>query len=315
MGFAENIIREELQVLQSLPNNACNCNRAINRHRKDKKAPSSEQSGSALLSKGVQADTLLNNQKGCHNSLKWLKIAYSNDNYHFMSNYKVYKSFFDQQSYNICQEFRDSQRGTGDLTDISTVNDSQVLKQMVEQMYSDIDADVERTFTDMEFFQKESTKSSLRRILIALTNYEQTVGYVQGMNFIAAALLYHAGEVAAFWLMCALIDKYQLKDILQPGLPGLNHHNEIIQQRVSEELPDLHRHLQANFVSVPLLTTDWVIGLFMNCLPLELTASFLDNFFKEGWKAFYDLAIGILRYHEEQLLLLSDGSEIISTIK
>ena len=104
--------------------------------------------------------------------MKWLKIAYSNDNYHFMSNYKVYKSFFDQQSYNICQEVRDSQRGTGDLADMSTVNDSQVLKQMVEQMYSDIDADVERTFTDVEFFQKESTKNSLRRILIALTNYE-----------------------------------------------------------------------------------------------------------------------------------------------
>ena len=43
---------------------------------------------------------------------------------------------------------------------------------MVEQMYSDIDADVERTFTDVEFFNKESTKNSLRRILIALTNYE-----------------------------------------------------------------------------------------------------------------------------------------------
>lgn len=135
------------------------------------------------------------------------------------------------------------------------------------------------------------------------------------MNFIAAVLLYHAGEVAAFWLMCALIDKYKLKDILQPGLPGLNIHNDAIQKRVIEELPDLHKHLQANFVSVSLLTTDWIIGLFMNCLPLELTSSFLDNFFSEGWKAFYDLAIGILRHHEEQLLLFSDGSEIISTIK
>lgn len=147
-----------------------------------------------------------------------------------MSNYKVYKGFFDQQSYNIShQEFRDSQRGAGgDMADLSTVNDSQVLKQMVEQMYSDIDADIDRTFTDVEFFQMETTKNSLRRILIALTNYDQTVGYVQGMNFIAAALLYHAGEVAAFWLMCGLIDKYQLKDILQPGLPGLNHHNDMI---------------------------------------------------------------------------------------
>ena len=47
-----------------------------------------------------------------------------------------------------------SYRGVmGDMTDYSTVNDSQMLKQMVEQMYTDIDADIERTFTDIEFFQ------------------------------------------------------------------------------------------------------------------------------------------------------------------
>ena len=54
----------------------------------------------------------------------------------------------------------------------------------------------------------------LRRVLIAFSVYEREVCYVQGMNFIAAVLLYHAGEVGAFWLMCALIDKYQLKDLL-----------------------------------------------------------------------------------------------------
>ena len=151
--------------------------------------------------------------------------------------------------------------------------------------------------------------------MIALTNYEQTVGYVQGMNFIAAVLLYHAGEVAAFWLMCALIDKYNLKDVLQLGFPGLNSHNEVIQKRFMEELPNLYKHFQSNFVPVSILTTDWIIGLFMNCLPLELTADFLDKFFKDGWTALYDLAIGILRFHEDKLLKLKDGSEIITTIK
>jgi hypothetical protein len=32
------------------------------------------------------------------------------------------------------------------------------------------------------------------------------IGYVQGMSFIAAALLYHAGEVGTFWLLIALMD-------------------------------------------------------------------------------------------------------------
>lgn len=125
-GLADNMMREEIQVLQSLPKNACNCNRAINKNRREKRMHTSEQISSIERQhSGIQDDVLmLNNQKGCHNSLKWLKIAYSNDNYHFMSNYKVYKSFFDQQSYNICQEIRESQRAGGDMADISTVNDS-----------------------------------------------------------------------------------------------------------------------------------------------------------------------------------------------
>jgi hypothetical protein len=34
------------------------------------------------------------------------------------------------------------------------------------------------------------------------------------MSFIAAVLLYHGGEVAGFWLLCGLMDKYGLKDVL-----------------------------------------------------------------------------------------------------
>ena len=135
------------------------------------------------------------------------------------------------------------------------------------------------------------------------------------MNFIAAVLLYHAGEVAAFWLMCALIDKYDLKEVLRSGFPGLTQHNEVIQKRIIKELPKLHKHLQANYVPLSLLTTDWIIGLFMNCLPLGLTATFLDHFFRDGWSAFYGLALNILHYHQAQLLSLNDCSEIITTIK
>ena len=82
-----------------------------------------------------------------------------------------------------------------------------------------------------------------------------------------------------------------------------------------QQLPTLYQHFQLHFVPISLLSTDWIIGLFMNCLPLELTAPFLDNFFKDGWPALYELAIGILRFHEKKLLQLKDGSEIITVIK
>ena len=56
------------------------------------------------------------------------------------------------------------------------------------------------------------------------------IGYVQGMSFIAAALLYHAGEVATFWLLIALMDQYSLKDIFKQNLPGLVRHEKAIER-------------------------------------------------------------------------------------
>ena len=50
-------------------------------------------------------------------------------------------------------------------------------------------------------------------MLIAYTNFNASVSYVQGMNFIAASFLYHCEEFVAFWLMNYLLDTLQMKDI------------------------------------------------------------------------------------------------------
>ena len=77
----------------------------------------------------------------------------------------------------------------------------------------------------------DETRSALRRVLTAFTNYDRSVGYVQGMNFLAAVLFYHGGEVAAFWLLCAFIDN-NIKDILSPGMPGLVTQTDAIESKI-----------------------------------------------------------------------------------
>ncbi len=54
------------------------------------------------------------------------------------------------------------------------------------------------------------------------------MGYVQGMNFIAGSLLFHASEEIAFWLFVSLVEDYELRDIYLPGIPGLFKHCQII---------------------------------------------------------------------------------------
>jgi hypothetical protein len=166
---------------------------------------------------------------------------------------------------------------------------------------------LERTFQHLEYFKRPAVKQSLRRILLAFSNYESSVGYVQGMNFIAAALIIHTGEVAAFWLLCALMEKYELKKVLSYGLVGLQHHEDQIEALGRKQLPRLFEHFDKTFVSVNLFSTDWIISVFLNFIPIELTSAYLDLFFSKGWDVFYEVALQLLQYYESDLLRLRDA--------
>jgi hypothetical protein len=40
----------------------------------------------------------------------------------------------------------------------------------------------------------------LKRVLSAFTYYDHGIGYMQGMNFIMASIMYHCNEEVAFWV-------------------------------------------------------------------------------------------------------------------
>ena len=48
----------------------------------------------------------------------------------------------------------------------------------------------------------------LSEVLMTLSVYDREVGYVQGLNLIAAVLLYHIGDAAsAFWSLVELMEE------------------------------------------------------------------------------------------------------------
>ena len=48
-------------------------------------------------------------------------------------------------------------------------------------------------------------------------NINSLLGYVQGMNFIASSILYHAEEYLAFWLMAMIFEMFEMRDIYLPS--------------------------------------------------------------------------------------------------
>eukprot|EP01048_Picozoa_sp_COSAG05_P017392 COSAG05_NODE_2361_length_3178_cov_23.311465_4_plen_98_part_01 len=54
---------------------------------------------------------------------------------------------------------------------------------------------------ELEGMDTEVATAALRRVLLAYSLRNATVGYCQSMNFIAALLLIHVPEAEAFWLL------------------------------------------------------------------------------------------------------------------
>lgn len=80
------------------------------------------------------------------------------------------------------------------------------------------------------------------------------IGYVQGMNFIAASLLYHTSEVCAFWLLISMIDTYGMKEVFKQGLPGVGKHDHEIQALGRRVLPKIFDHFVSSHQHSDLLS-------------------------------------------------------------
>jgi hypothetical protein len=62
------------------------------------------------------------------------------------------------------------------------------------------------------------------------------------MNFIVGSMLYHSNEEVTFWMFVTLIESFELRDIFEPGLPGLYKHCFIIESMIQSQIPDLYAH-------------------------------------------------------------------------
>ena len=95
-----------------------------------------------------------------------------------------------------------------------------------------IHKDVDRTFPESNYFFSNDKSSftkgqyALYEVLMLFTKYDANVseekcGYVQGMNFIAGQLCYHASAEFAFYMFLKLMYKYSIIDNYREGLKGL----------------------------------------------------------------------------------------------
>ena len=179
-----------------------------------------------------------------------------------------------------------------------------------------IQLDLGRTYPDEAYFgEGRPGRAALERVLTGFSKYDPHLGYVQGMNFIAGALLWHCSEPDAFWLFVSLMEDFNLRENYMASLPGLSKHCQIISLLLMEYLPRLHLHFSEHRVIAEMFATDWCLTLFGSLVPVQDMGQFLGRFLGDGWAFFYKVVVEILRRLEERLLKCRDVADILTPLK
>ncbi|XP_052782027.1 growth hormone-regulated TBC protein 1-A-like [Mya arenaria] len=186
-----------------------------------------------------------------------------------------------------------------------------------------ITMDIHRTFPDNMYFMSETDSRSLRKplynILVAIGHRNGTVGYCQGMNFIAGLLLLimrdeDKREEKVFWLMDTLLNNI-LPDYYHPNMEAVKLDQEVLGDLVKWKCPELWQHLEDQGVHWCLVGMKWFICLFADVLPTDTVLRIWDCLFCEGTKVLLRAALVLVLTNKEKLLKCTNFGEITDLFK
>ena len=114
---------------------------------------------------------------------------------------------------------------------------------------ADIRKDVDRTLAQLGLWGEDlfAGNNKLYNVLMAYANFDQEVGYVQGINYIVAILLFYIqDEELVFWCLYQVMNKLNMRQVYKIGFPKLALLNEHMSERLQTEHPRLLEHLNEN---------------------------------------------------------------------
>ena len=152
-------------------------------------------------------------------------------------------------------------------------------------------------------------RAMLQEVLVCYSVYDQEVGYVQGMNLIAASLLYHIKlPQNTFWVLVDLMETQELRQVYVRNMEALSHHCACIETLLQTKLSNLHEHMQILGINIRCFLDGWLLSLMSKIVPLEDMHHVLSGFREKGWPFLHRLIVRLLEAISGCLLMSEDES-------
>ena len=170
----------------------------------------------------------------------------------------------------------------------------------------EIKKDLTRTFPGNNLFKCGNIYyNKLYHILTTFSNYDKSIGYVQGFNFLAANIIYFfEDEIDEFAFLGAIIHQFELDKIFDNDLNNQFFETKLkyINHYLIKHLPNLNKFLTENKLNIEFFITNWILTLFSDSMETKYLVIVWDYLIIFGLKFFKYFILNVLILFENDIL-------------
>lgn len=171
--------------------------------------------------------------------------------------------------------------------------------------------DLDRTFPRHAMFssRKGDGQNLLYNVLYAYACHDRTVGYCQGMGFLAALFLMYYTEEDAFYCLFACLNDtlYDMRGLYMEGFPSLRERFFQLDYLLKKECPKLHEKFHENGIDAIFYSQKWFMTNFIaGSKGFPNVLKVWDCFLSEGYKITFRVALALLKMKEKELENVED---------
>ena len=171
-----------------------------------------------------------------------------------------------------------------------------------KSVLQEIKRDINRTFYT-EKFTKGNGKLILINVLSCLAFIRPEIGYCQGMNFIAGALIeLIEEEEKIFWIFLSFIDNIDMNLLYLKNMPDYSIRVFQLNYYIKLYFPNLFNHFKRNQITPDIIFSKWILTIFANYLPFETCYKIWDLFILDKWKAIFRISTILLDTMKDKLI-------------
>lgn len=174
--------------------------------------------------------------------------------------------------------------------------------------------DLSRTFPTHQLYYRDNTEgqTKLYNVLMAYSIRNPTIGYCQGMSYVAGLLLMYYSEAESFWMLDWLLHDERLGKNYVPSMEGIITNANLFDELLKAHYPLCFNILQKTSIHPLMYMTGWYMTMFTQFSSWPTILQFFDLTFYYGpEEALFRFSLGLFHICQKDILKLKSMEKLL----